>query len=226
MGGERAAFFVVSTMVPGEGVALFVVPEQTAGLKARSYFTHDGRGAADLQLDDVQLDAEAWLAGAPQAAILLEQALQLGTLAQCAENVGAMRRALALTIDYLRTRQQFGKPLAAHQALQHRMVDHYGAWSSARHLVRAAANGWEHASSAERAERVSAARWMADCAGRAIGLDMVQMHGAVGLQDETPISHYCKRLVMSQALLGDASTHLGRFAAVQRERCAVKSATD
>lgn len=218
MGGDRAEFFIVSAMVPDEGLALFVLPAQASGLKARGYLTHDGRGAADLQLDSVQLAPEALLANAPQATEMLEQALQLGTLAQCAENVGAMRKALAITIDYLRTREQFGKPLATHQALQHRMVDHYGAWSSARHLVRAAAVGWEQASAAERAERVAAARWMTARAGHAIGLDTVQMHGAVGLQDETPISHYCKRLVMSELLLGDASTHLGRFTAVQRAR--------
>ncbi len=114
----------------------------------------------------------------------------------------------------MRTRRQFGRSLAEYQALQHRVVDHYREWVDARALVREAAEGWAGGGADERARRVGAAKWQVGRAGRALALDCLQLHGAVGLQDETPISHYARHLVANDALLGDAITHLGRFAAL------------
>jgi acyl-CoA dehydrogenase len=127
-----------------------------------------------------------------------------------------MRRALALTVEYMRTRKQFGRSLSDYQALQHRVVEHFRLWMHTRTLVREAIVGWTWSSPVERAQRIAAAKWMAGRAGRAIALDSLQLHGAVGLQDETAVSHYAKRLVANDTLLGDSTHQMGRFIAVAR----------
>ncbi len=213
LGGDHAAGFFSSARLEGGGVALFAVPADAPGLARRTYQLHDGRGAADLTFDGVLLPSQARVAGPERATALIDEALALATLALCAESAGAMRRALALTVDYLRTRKQFGRALADYQVLQHRVVEHYRAWVHTRTLVREAATGWGQSSAGERRKRISAAKFMAGRAGRAIALDVLQLHGAVGLQDETAISHYARRLAANDALLGDATGHLGRFAA-------------
>jgi len=211
MGGAQAHHLLVAARLEDGGLGLFHVPSDTAGVTKRAYVLHDGRGAADLRLHEVALASSAQLAGPEHAAAAIERALAFATLALCAESIGAMRRALAITIEYLRTRQQFGRALAEQQVLQHRMVDHYRAWHGAHHLTRQALHGWDRASPDERARRVSAAKVMTGSAARAIALDVLQLHGAIGLQDETPISHYSKRLIGNDLLLGGAETHLGHY---------------
>ncbi|MDW3681063.1 acyl-CoA dehydrogenase family protein [Cupriavidus sp. CV2] len=217
MGGGQAQHIFVAASLAGGGLALFDVPGDAVGTGMRIYQLHDGRSAADLRLDGVELPAAALLAGPGCAEALLDDALALATVALCAESVGVMRRSLAITVEYMRTRKQFGRTLSEQQALQHRVVDLYRAWSAARHLVAEAVAGWSTVPPSERSRRVSAAKYMVGHAGRAIALDALQLHGAVGLQDETPISHYSKRLMANDALLGNAATHLGRFVAAGRQ---------
>ena len=217
MGGDQAQYLIVSARLEGGGTALFDIAADSPGLALRRYRLHDGRGAADLEFHDLALPAAALLAGPERATAMLDEAQSLATVALCAESIGTMRRALALTVDYLRTRKQFGRSLADYQALQHRMVEHYRAWTSARMLVREAADGWASVSTTQRQLRVSAAKWMCGKAGQSIALDVLQMHGAVGLQDETAISHYAKRLMSNELLLGTTSQHLGRFVNAARQ---------
>jgi len=213
MGGTHAHRLIVAASIEGGGIGLFDVPAKVAGVSVRGYQLHDGRGAADLCMDGVVLGPDALLAGPEHALACMQQALALATVALCAESVGAMRQALRMTVEYLRTRKQFGRTLAEQQVLQHRVVDHYRAWNHARYLVQQAMAEWDTAPAAERARRVSAAKYMTSTAARSIALDVLQLHGAIGLQDETPISHYSKRLIGNDLLLGDAARHLGRFAA-------------
>jgi acyl-CoA dehydrogenase len=218
MGGDQAQLLIVSARLEGGGTALFGIDPGHPAVTLRAYRTHDGRSAADLQIDNALLDEGALLAGPERAASVLEEARSMATVALCAESVGAMRRALALTVDYLRTRQQFGHSLADNQALQHRVAEHYRAWTNARALVREAALAWSGAPPLERARRISAAKWMCARAGRAIAMDVLQLYGAVGMQDETAISHFAKRLAADAVLLGDANHHLGQFVAAAREQ--------
>ncbi|WP_137921354.1 acyl-CoA dehydrogenase family protein [Hydrogenophaga sp. 2FB] len=216
LGADVAERLIVSARLDGGGLALFECAANQPGIGARRYHLHDGRGAADLQFNDLVLPEEAKLAGPERAGEMVEEALAFATVALSAESVGAMRRALALTVDYMRTRKQFGRSLSEYQALQHRVVEHFRLWVHTRTLVREAVVGWTSASPVERAQRIAAAKWMAGRAGRAIALDCLQLHGAVGLQDETAISHYAKRLVANDTLLGDATQQLGRFIAAGR----------
>ncbi|MGY6270987.1 acyl-CoA dehydrogenase family protein [Achromobacter denitrificans] len=214
LGGDGARRVLAAARLEGGGSALFDCAMDAPGLQARSYRLHDGRGAADLFFDGLRLPAAARVAGPERAAGIVDEARAFATVALCAETVGAMRQALALTIEYMRTRKQFGRSLADNQALQHRVVEHYRNWSHARALLQEAVAGWDTASPSERAKRISAAKWMAGRAGRGIALDTLQLHGAVGFQDETAISHYARRLASNDALLGDSVFHLGRFAAL------------
>ncbi len=213
MGGASAHHYLVAALREDGSPAMLDVPAKTAGVTAHAYQLQDGRGAVDLQMAGVVLPGTALLASHEHAANAVEHALSFATLALCAESIGAMGQALGITVEYLRTRKQFGRALADQQVLQHRVVDHYRAWHSARHLVSRATAGWHAASPAERTRRVSAAKYMSGTVGRAIALDVLQLHGAIGLQDETPISHYSKRLLANDLLLGNAAAHLAAFAA-------------
>ncbi|SOY57777.1 acyl-CoA dehydrogenase family protein [Cupriavidus taiwanensis] len=217
LGGDSADRALVSARLEAGGIALFDCAVGDQGVTVQRYRLHDGRGAADLLLQDVRLPHAARVAGPERASSIIEQALACVTIGLCAESTGAMRKALALTVDYMRTRKQFGRSLADNQALQHRVVEHFRNWIHARALVQQAAAGWLTASPAERGKRISAAKWMAGRAGRAIALDALQLHGAVGLQDETAISHYARRLVANDVLLGDMTFHLGRFVAIDSQ---------
>jgi acyl-CoA dehydrogenase len=205
MGGTHAHRYIVVAQREDSSLAMLDVPANSVGLTVHAYQLQDGRGAADLQLTSVMLPRDALLASHDHAVDAGEHALSFATLALCAESIGAMRQALGITVEYLRTRKQFGRALADQPVLQHRVVDHYRAWHGARHLVSRATQGWGTESSAERTRRISAAKFMSGKVGRAIAMDMLQLHGAIGLQDETPISHYSKRLL--------ANDLLGRFAA-------------
>ncbi len=218
VGGDGAGRFLAHVRLEGGGDAIFSVAADAPGLAVRRYRLHDGRGAADLRLDAVGAAAGDRVAGPERAAGIVEEARALATIALCAETAGAMRRALALTVEHLRTRRQFGRALAEHQALQHRVVEHFRGWVATRAMVREAAEGWTTAGSVERRRRIHAAKWMAGRAGRALALDALQLHGAVGLQDETAISHYARRLTADDALLGSGSSHLERFVALGEPR--------
>ncbi|KJK20881.1 acyl-CoA dehydrogenase [Burkholderiaceae bacterium 16] len=212
MGGAQAHHFIVAAKLEDGSLGVFDVPAEARGVVIRAYQLHDARGAADVRLDSVALAAGALIGRGDDAVAATEHAMALATIALCAESVGVMRRVLGITVEYLRTRKQFGRTLAEQQVLQHRMVDHYRAWSGARHLVRQALIGWHAAPPDERRRRVSAAKYLSGMAGRAIAFDVLQLHGAVGLQHETPVSHYSKRLIGNELLLGNAAMHLGRFA--------------
>ena len=211
LGGDCAQRLIISARLEGGGTALFDCGVDLPGVVARRYTLHDGRGAADFRLESLWLPASALVAGPERADAIIEEALALATLGLCADSVGAMRRTLALTVEYMRTRKQFGRSLADYQALQHRVVEHFRRWVDARTLMREAATGWSSASPVERAQRIAAAKWMAGRAGRAIALDTLQLHGAIGLQDETAVSHYAKRLTSNDMLLGDSTQQLARF---------------
>ena len=214
MGGDAAERFLLSARLDGGGLALFDCSADAEGVSVRRYRLHDGRGAADLQLSALRLPASAKVTGPERTGAVIDEALAFATLALCAESVGAMRRALALTVEHLRVRKQFGRSLSDYQALQHRMVEHLRGWIEARGLLHEAATGWAGALPTERGRRIGAAKWMAGRAGRSIALDALQLHGAVGLQDETAISHHARRLLANDMLLGDAGTQLSRFIAL------------
>lgn len=216
--GAQAGMLVVSARSGGEGrgedgISLFVVPVDAAGLRIVDYRTLDGLRAADIVFDNVRVDAGAVI-GTPGAGWpILDAALDYGAGLLCAEAVGAMEAIFEATLDYLKTRQQFGAPIGKFQALQHRMADMYIHLEQARSMALLAAVKLGSSDAAERRRAVSAAKYRINQAARFIGQQAVQLHGGMGVTDELPAAHYFKRLATIELTLGDADHHLARFIA-------------
>ena len=164
-----------------------------------------------VTLNAVALGADRLLGQAGEAAQAIEAALDAATAALCAEAVGAVDALLTHTAEHLRTRKQFGAPLAKFQVLQHRVADMAIALEQIKSMACAAAMAVQANEPAQRARLVSAAKVLVAQKGREIGLAAIQMHGAMGMTDECRVGHYAKRLMVMGQTLGDAAWHLQRL---------------
>ena len=211
-----ADYFLVSARSGGNttdarGISLFLVGRETRGVTLSAYPTQSGGRAADLRLEDVALDANA-LIGLPEGGLaIVERAVDKGAAALCAEAVGIIAALNEATLNYLKTRKQFGVPIGKFQALQHRMADMLIAAEQARSMAIIAAVYADSEDAAERRRRVSAAKTYIGQAARFVGQQAVQLHGAMGVVDDLIVSHYFKRLTMIDLSLGDGDFHLARF---------------
>ncbi len=217
---EAADFFVISARSAGAiddeaGISLFVVPKDAPGLALRGYPTIDGSRAAELTLDGVELGADALLGAEGAGFGTLERVVGSGVLALCAESLGAMDAAKEATLEYLRTRKQFGVLIGSFQALQHRMADMLLEIEQARSAVinAAAALGAERV---VRERALSAAKVTIGRVGTLVAEESIQMHGGIGMTWELPLAHHAKRLVMIDHQLGDEDHHLERYIALGR----------
>ena len=216
--GAQAGMLVVSARTGGEqraeeGISLFVVPADAHGVRITGYRTLDGLRAADVVFDNVRVDATALIGAAGAGWPLLDAALDYGAALVCAEALGAMEAIFEATLEYLKTRQQFGAPIGKFQALQHRMADMVIHLEQARSMAMLAAVKLGSGDAAERRRAVSAAKYRISQAARFIGQQAVQLHGGMGVTDELPAAHYFKRLATIELTLGDADHHLARFIA-------------
>ena len=202
-----ADFLIVSARL-NEELALFLVPRDAAGLSLDSYPMLDGTRAAEVRLAGVRLPPDTRL---PAARAALERALDAGLAALCAEAVGIMKVALDATVDYLRTRQQFGQPIGRFQALQHRAVDMLMHYEQAKSMSLLAAMRCASTDARDRRRALAAAKVTINRAARFIGQQAVQLHGGMGMTDELIIGHWFKRLTAIEILQGDSDTHLQQF---------------
>jgi alkylation response protein AidB-like acyl-CoA dehydrogenase len=193
-----------------EGLALFLVPRETQGVKLRCYRTLDGRGAGDIAFESVSLPASARVGG-HHALEAVERSLDFALAALCAEAVGVMQALMNATVEYLKTRQQFGRPIGSFQALQHRAADMLIALEQARSMSFLAVARSTETTTSERRRVLSAAKVIINRAARFIGQQAVQLHGGMGMTDELQVSHWFKRLVAIEMTLGDTDSHLARF---------------
>jgi alkylation response protein AidB-like acyl-CoA dehydrogenase len=219
-GGDRADFFVVSARTSGaagdeRGISLFIVPAKAQGLSVRGYALIDGGRAAELTLAGVSVGADALLGAEGAAFPVIEKTIGTGLLALAAESLGAMEAAKEATLEYLRTRRQFGAPLGSFQALQHRMADLLLEVEQARSAVINAAAALD-ADRVTRERALSAAKYSIGRIGALVAEESVQMHGGIGMTWELPLAHYAKRLVMIDHQLGDEDFHLERYIALGR----------
>ena len=213
--GEAADVFIVSARIGGAvddeaGISLFIVPRGAAGLTVTGTPSIDGGRVAELVLDGVTLGADALLGAAGQGYATLERAIGRGVLALCAESLGAMEAAKAATLDYLRTRKQFGMVIGSFQALQHRMADLLLEVEQARSAVINAAAALE-SDRRTREMALSAAKMSIGRIGTLVAEECIQLHGGIGMTWELPLAHYAKRLVMIDHQLGDEDHHLQRY---------------
>ena len=219
--GAQADLFVVSARTADAvddeaGISLFLVPAKTAGLTLRDCPAIDGGRVAELSFDKLALGAEALLGVEGQAHATLERAIGRGVLALCAESLGAMEAAKTATLEYLRTRKQFGLLIGSFQALQHRMADLLLEIEQARSAVINAAAAID-ADRLTRERALSAAKFSIGRIGARVAEESIQLHGGIGMTWELPLAHYAKRLVMIDHQLGDEDHHLQRYIALGRE---------
>jgi pimeloyl-CoA dehydrogenase small subunit len=217
LAGDAADQLIVSARVAGnrrdrDGLALFIIDASTPGVTRRDYATIDGLRAADVTLAAVKAGPEAVL-GEPGAALaLIERVVDEAMAALAAEAVGAMAAMHELTIDYLRTRKQFGVPIGSFQVLQHRAVDMFVALEQARSMAMLATMMVAEPNAAERRKAIAAAKVQIGRSGRIVGQGAVQLHGGIGMTMEYKVGHYFKRVTAIDTTFGDADHHLGVLA--------------
>ncbi|HXT81971.1 MAG TPA: acyl-CoA dehydrogenase [Acetobacteraceae bacterium] len=193
-----------------DGVGLFLVDAATPGLSRRGYPTQDGLRAAEVTLSGVRVGADGVLGESVLPAI--EHVVDEAIAALCAEAVGAMQVMHETTLEYLKTRKQFGRPIGSFQVLQHRSVDMLVALEQARSMAMFAAVMAQEENAAERRRAISAAKVQIGRSGRHIGQEAIQLHGGIGMTMEYSVGHAFKRVTMIEQLFGDADHHLTELA--------------
>ena len=216
--GDTAEKFVVSARLSGaqnerRGLALFLVDATAPGVAVRGYPTVDGLRAAEVTLSNLRVEAAAAI-GEPGAAFpLIERIADAAIAALCAEAVGAMAAAHETTVDYMKTRKQFGVTIGSFQVLQHRAAEMLIAVEQARSMAMLATMMAAEDDLRERRAAISAAKVQIGRSGRFVGQQAIQIHGGIGMTMETKVGHYFKRLTTIDTTFGDADYHLGIVAA-------------
>jgi pimeloyl-CoA dehydrogenase small subunit len=215
--GDSADKLIVSARLAGarrdrDGIGLFLVDAGALGVQRRGYPTQDGQRAADITLEKVRVEPHDVL-GNPEGALpTIERAVDEAIAALSAEAVGAMSEALAMTVDYLKTRKQFGVTIGSFQALQHRASDMIVALEQARSMMYLATMMAGEDDVGERGKAISAAKTQIGRSGRFIGQQSVQLHGGIAMTYEYKAGHLFKRLTMIDMTYGDADVHVRRLA--------------
>jgi alkylation response protein AidB-like acyl-CoA dehydrogenase len=215
-GAPAAGKIVVSARTSGgprdgDGITLFVVDADAAGVSVRGYPTADGLRAGEVTLENVQVGADAVVGPVGGGLAILEKTIDQGIAAIAAEATGAMSHLNDMTLEYIKTREQFGQPIGKFQVLQHRMVDMFIAHEEAKSMAMMAAMRVDEEDEAERKKALSAAKVQIGKSGRYVGQQAIQLHGGIGMTDEYAAGHYFKRLTMVDRTFGDVDFHLKRF---------------
>jgi alkylation response protein AidB-like acyl-CoA dehydrogenase len=216
--GGAADLLVVSARTSGgdrdeQGISLFLVERGGPGVSVKEYRTLDNLRVADITFSNVRVSRDAIIGAEGNGFALCEEVVDYATALVCAEAVGAIKYAHDATLDYLKTRRQFGVPIGTFQALQHRMVDILISYEQAKSIACLACVKVDTADAAERGRIVSAAKIKIADASRHVSQEAVQLHGGMGMTEELKISHTFRRLTTIAQAFGDADHHLERFAA-------------
>jgi alkylation response protein AidB-like acyl-CoA dehydrogenase len=216
LNGHAADKLLVTARTGGDvrsedGISVFVVDVNASGVERKSYQTVDGLRAADITFNNVEVSSGDLLGEEGMAFPMLETVLDEATLALCAEAVGAMEVLYKTTVDYCKTRKQFGVPIGKFQVLQFRMADMFMAHEQSKSMIyMAALRSLEGRDAARKA--ISACKVYIGKAGRHVGQEAIQLHGGMGMTDELNVGYYFKRLTAIDALLGNVDYHLDRYA--------------
>jgi pimeloyl-CoA dehydrogenase small subunit len=213
--GDSADKMIVSARVSGErhdpnGIGLFLVDSKASGVARRAYPMRDGTHAADIALSGVEAEA----LGEPVARLeVIERVTEAGIAATSAEAVGTMETMLNMTVEYMKTRVQFGKPIGENQALQHRATEMMIAMEQGRSLALLASVMIDDDNAAQRAHDISTAKVGVGQAARFVSQNAVQLHGGIGMTDEYAVGHYFRRCMVIEHSFGDTGYHLSKLAA-------------
>jgi len=215
LNGENADTLIVTARTKGDrrdktGIGVFLVPADAKGVTKKSYPTQDGLHAADITFTGVEVGADAAIGDPENALPLIERVVDDARIALCAEAVGLMDESLKTTVDYIKTRKQFGVPIGSFQSLQHRASDMFVALEQARSMSMFATMAMDFEDAKERAKAVAAAKVQIGKSGKFVGQQSIQLHGGIGMTQEAKIGHYFKRLTMIENTFGDTDYQLRR----------------
>jgi pimeloyl-CoA dehydrogenase small subunit len=215
LNGENADTLIVTARTKGgrhdkTGIGVFLVPANAKGVVKKSYPTQDGLHAADISFTAVEVGSDAAIGDAENALPLIERVVDEARAALCAEAVGLMDESLKTTVEYIKTRKQFGVAIGTFQSLQHRAADMFVAVEQARSMSMFATMAADFDDPKERAKAVAAAKVQIGKSGKFVGQQSIQLHGGIGMTQEAKIGHYFKRLTMIENTFGDTDFHMRR----------------
>ncbi|HBF54242.1 MAG TPA: pimeloyl-CoA dehydrogenase small subunit, partial [Afipia sp.] len=213
--GETADTLIVTARTKGgqrdrSGIGVFLVPANAKGVTVKGYPTQDGLRAADIRFEGVEVGADAAIGDPENGLPLVERVVDEARVALCAEAIGAMDESLKSTVEYLKTRKQFGVAIGQFQTLQHRAADMFVALEQARSMSIFASMASSFEDAKEREKAVAAAKVQIGKSSKFVGQQAIQLHGGVGMTMELKIGHYFKRLTMIESTFGDTDYHLRR----------------
>ena len=216
--GDSADKLIVSARTSGGrddagGISLFLVDGGAEGLARRGYTLRDGSRAAEISLSGVKVSRENLLGEADNALGVIERVVEAGIAATSAEVIGTMETMQAMTLDYLKTRVQFGKPIGENQALQHRAAEMLVAMEQGRSMAMLAAMMVDEPDAAERQRNISMAKVGVGQSGRFVSQSAVQLHGGIGMTEEYAVGHFFRRVMVVEHMFGDTAYHLDKLAA-------------
>ena len=219
LGGPSADVLVVPARTSGDqrdavGITLFLVDASADGVSRRDYPTIDGGRASEITFENVEVGNGGVLGEVDSGMALLEVGINNGILAVCAEAVGAMEVLYKTTVEYCKTREQFGQPIGKFQVLQHRMVDMFMEHEQAKSLLYMAAIRMSEDDEVEARKAISALKVQVGKGGRFVGQNAIQLHGGMGMTDELNVGHYFKRITTIETLFGNADFHLKQYSNV------------
>ena len=215
--GDSADTLLVSARTAGErddpdGISLFLVDAGAQGVARRGYAMRDGSRAAEIALSGVEVSRDALLGEPGHGLTVIERVMQAGIAATAAEVVGAMETIQSTTLEYLKTREQFGQPIGRNQALQHRAAEMFVALEQGRSMAMLAAVSVDEPDAAARARAISMAKVGVGQAGKFVSQQGIQLHGGIGMTEEYSVGHYFRRIMVIEHMFGDTSYHLARLA--------------
>ena len=215
--GDSAGKLIVSARTKGDrndpgGIALFVVDAKANGVARRAYRLRDGMGAAEITLAGVEVGGDALLSEAGAAFPVIERVVETGIAAMAAEAVGAMETMQKMTLEYLKTRQQFGRAIGDNQALQHRATEMFVALEQGQSLAMLAAMMVDEPDAKERQRNIAMVKVGIGQAARFVSQNAVQLHGGIGMTEEYAVGHYFRRCMVIEHTFGDTAHHLSRLA--------------
>jgi pimeloyl-CoA dehydrogenase small subunit len=215
--GDGAQRLIVSARLSGErddpeGIGLFLVDADANGVARRSYPMRDGTRAAEIALSGVEVGRDDVIGEPGNALPVIERVVEAGIAATSAEAVGAMEAMHAMTLEYLKTRQQFGRPIGQNQVLQHRAAEMLIALEQGRSMAMLAAMMVDETDPAERAHNIAMAKVGVGQASRFVAQNAIQLHGGIGMTEEYAVGHYFRRCMVIEHTFGDPAHHLSRLA--------------
>jgi len=216
--GEAADKLVLSARTSGDrydedGITVFLVDATAAGLARRGYATRDEQRAADIALSGVAVGDADVLGEVGQGLAIVQRVVEAGIAATAAECVGAMETMHGMTLEYSKTREQFGKPIGSYQVVQHRLADMFMTMEQGRSMAMLATMMVDHPDAAERARKIAMAKVGVGQAGRYVSQSTIQMHGGIGMTEEYAAGHYFRRCMAIERLFGDPTYYLQKLAA-------------